>query len=83
LPFENIRISNSLLTGGFYALSGMSIKAQEINALIARLPELGSEGVRTALIDEVKMLPCKCESLLDFFSSKGRKRSRYNKGQSL
>ena len=71
LPAENKRISSRLLTEGFYALSGMSAKSKEISAVIARLPELGSEAVRNILIQDVKMLPCKCESLLDFFSPKG------------
>ena len=71
LPAENKRISSRLLTEGFYALNGMSAKSKEISAVIARLPELGSEAVRDILVRDIKMLPCKCESLLDFFSPKG------------
>ena len=52
-------------------MNGMSEKSDEIIAALADLNSAGEEAVRQRLINEVKMLPCKAETLLDFVSDKG------------
>ena len=51
-------------------MNGMSEKGDEIMAVLTA-PGYGEEAVRQRLINEVKMLPCKAETLLDFVSDKG------------
>ncbi|MDO4983437.1 MAG: hypothetical protein Q4E35_07785 [Eubacteriales bacterium] len=59
------------LLEGFFLMNGMSGKSDEIIAVLADMDSLGEEAVRQKLINEVKMLPCKAETLLDFVSDKG------------
>ena len=59
------------LLNGFFRMNGMSEKSDEIVAVLADLDSSGEESVRQRLINEVKMLPCKAETLLDFVSDKG------------
>ena len=61
------------LLDGFFQMNGMSEKGDEIVAVLADLNRVGEESVRQRLINEVKMLPCKAETLLDFVSDKGSK----------
>ena len=63
-----IRVNNRKLLNGFYAMNGMSEKAGEIMRTVDKLDKIGAEKVRLALIDEVKMLPCKAENVLDFMA---------------
>ena len=63
-----IRVNNRKLLNGFYAMNGMSEKAGEIMRTVDKLDKIGSEKVRQLLIDEVKMLPCKAENVLDFMA---------------
>ena len=63
-----IRVNNRKLLNGFYAMNGMSEKAGEIMRTVDKLDKIGSEKVRQLLIDDVKMLPCKAENVLDFMA---------------
>ena len=38
---------------------------------VDKLDKIGAENVRQLLIDDVKMLPCKAENVLDFMASCG------------
>ena len=49
-------------------MNGMSEKAGEIMRTVDKLDKIGAEKVRQLLIDEVKMLPCKAENVLDFMA---------------
>ena len=63
-----IRVNNRKLLNGFYAMNGMSEKAGEIMRTVDKLDKIGAQKVRELLIDEVKMLPCKAENVLDFMA---------------
>jgi len=63
-----IRVNNRKLLNGFYAMNGMSEKAGDIMRTVDKLDKIGPEKVRELLIDEVKMLPCKAENVLDFMA---------------
>ena len=63
-----IRVNNRKLLNGFYAMNGMSEKADEIMRTVDKLDKIGAEKVRQLLIDEVKMLPCKAENVMDFMA---------------
>ena len=60
-----------VLLEGFFRMNGMSEKSDEIITVLADLNSAGEEAVRQRLINDVKMLPCKVETLLDFVSDKG------------
>ena len=66
-----IRVNNRKLLNGFYAMNGMSEKAGEIMRTVDKLDKIGAEKVRQLLIDEVKMLPCKAENVMDFMAIRG------------
>ena len=66
-----IRVNNRKLLNGFYAMNGMSEKAGEIMRTVDKLDKIGPEKVRQCLIDDVKMLPCKAENVMDFMAVKG------------
>ena len=66
-----IKVNNRKLLNGFYSMNGMSAKAGEIMRTVDKLDKIGPEKVRQLLIDEVKMLPCKVENVLDFMAIKG------------
>lgn len=59
------------LLDGFFAMNGMTEKSDEIVRVLAELRRDGEEIVRQKLINELHMLPCKAETLLDFVSDKG------------
>jgi len=63
-----IRVNNRKLLNGFYAMNGMSEKSGEIMRTVDKLDKIGAEKVRQLLIDEVKMLPCKAENVMDFMA---------------
>ena len=63
-----IRVNNRKILNGFYAMNGMSEKAGEIMRTVDKLDKIGPEKLRQFLIDEVKMLPCKAENVLDFMA---------------
>ena len=46
-------------------------RAGDIMRTVDKLDKIGAEKVRQLLIDEVKMLPCKAENVLDFMAIKG------------
>ena len=66
-----IKVNNRKLLNGFYAMNGMSEKAGDIMRTVDKLDKIGSEKVKLLLIDEVKMLPCKAENVLDFMAIQG------------
>ena len=66
-----IRVNNRKLLNGFYAMNGMSEKAGEIMRAVDKLDKIGAENVRQLLINEVKMLPCKAENVMDFMAVRG------------
>ncbi len=66
-----IRVNNRKLLNGFYAINGMSERAGDIMRTVDKLDKIGSEKVKQLLIDEVKMLPCKADNVLDFMAIKG------------
>ncbi len=66
-----IRVNNRKLLNGFYAMNGMSEKAGEIMRTVDKLDKIGAEAVRQCLINDVKMLPCKAENVMDFMAIRG------------
>ena len=66
-----IRVNNRKLLSGFYAMNGMSEKSGEIMRTVDKLDKIGAENVRQSLINDVKMLPCKAENVMDFMAVKG------------
>ena len=66
-----IRVNNRKILNGFYTMNGMSEKAGEIMRTVDKLDKIGAEKVKQLLIDDVKMLPCKAENVLDFMAIKG------------
>lgn len=66
-----IRVNNRKILNGFYAINGMSEKSGEIMRTVDKMDKIGPEKVKLLLIDEVKMLPCKAENVLDFIAIKG------------
>lgn len=66
-----IRVNNRKLLSGFYAMNGMSEKAGEIMRTVDKLDKIGPEKVRQSLINDVKMLPCKAENVMDFMAVRG------------
>ena len=66
-----IRVNNRKILNGFYAMNGMSQKSGDIMRTVDKLDKIGTEKVRQLLIDEIKMLPCKAENVLDFMAIKG------------
>ena len=66
-----IRVNNRKLLSGFYAMNGMSERAGEIMRTVDKLDKIGPEKVRQSLINDVKMLPCKAENVMDFMAVKG------------
>ena len=52
-------------------MNGMSERAGDIMRTVDKIDKIGAEKVRQLLIDEVKMLPCKAENVLDFMAIKG------------
>jgi len=66
-----IRVNNRKILNGFYEINGMSEKSGEIMRTVDKLDKIGAEKVKLLLIDEVKMLPCKAENVLDFMAIKG------------
>ncbi len=66
-----IRVNNRKLLNGFYAMNGMSEKSGDIMRTVDKLDKIGADKVKNLLIDEVKMLPCKAENVLDFMAIKG------------
>ena len=63
-----IRVNNRKILNGFYSMNGMSEKSAEIMRTVDKIDKIGAENVRQLLIDEVKMLPCKAENVLDFMA---------------
>ena len=66
-----IKVNNRKLLNGFYEMNGMSEKSGEIMRTVDKLDKIGAEKVRLLLIDEVKMLPCKAENVMDFMAITG------------
>ena len=66
-----IRVNNRKILNGFYSMNGMSEKAGDIMRTVDKLDKIGEDKVKNLLIDEVKMLPCKAENVLDFMAIKG------------
>ena len=66
-----IRVNNRKLLNGFYAMNGMSEKSGEIMRAVDKLDKTGPEAVRQSLINDVKMLPCKAENVMDFMAVRG------------
>ncbi|MGI5976801.1 MAG: histidine--tRNA ligase [Candidatus Limivicinus sp.] len=66
-----IRVNNRKILNGFYAMNGMSEKAGEIMRAVDKLDKIGPEKLKQLLIEDVKMLPCKVENVLDFMAIKG------------
>ena len=63
-----IKVNNRKILNGFYAKNGMSERAGDIMRTVDKLDKIGAEKVRQLLIDDVKMLPCKAENVLDFMA---------------
>ena len=63
-----IRVNNRKILNGFYGMNGMSEKSAEIMCTVDKIDKIGAENVKQLLIDEVKMLPCKAENVLDFMA---------------
>ncbi len=66
-----IKVNNRRILNGFYRMNGMQEKAGEIMRTVDKLDKIGAEKVRQLLIDEVSMLPCKAENVLDFMAIRG------------
>ena len=66
-----IRVNNRKLLNGFYAMNGMSEKSADIMRTVDKLDKIGAQKVKNLLIDDIKMLPCKADNVLDFMAIKG------------
>ena len=66
-----IKVNNRKILNGFYSMNGMSERAGDIMRTVDKLDKIGAEKVRRLLIDEVKMLPCKAENVMDFMAIRG------------
>ena len=66
-----IKVNNRKILNGFYAMNGMAERAGDIMRTVDKLDKIGEEKVKHLLIDEVKLLPCKAENILDFMAIKG------------
>lgn len=66
-----IRVNNRKLLNGFYAINGMTEKAGDIMRTVDKLDKIGAEKVKELLIDEVQMLPCKADTVLEFMAISG------------
>jgi len=66
-----IRVNNRKVLNGFYSMNGMTEKAGDIMRTVDKLDKIGAENVRQLLINEIKMLPCKAENVMDFMAIKG------------
>ena len=66
-----IKVNNRKLLNGFYSMNGMSERTGDIMRTVDKLDKIGAEKVRQLLIDEVRMLPCKAENVLDFMAISG------------
>jgi len=66
-----MRVNDARLLAGFFNANGMAAKSGEILKAISEIDSLGTEKVRRELIDEIKMLPCKAENVMDFIAVKG------------
>ena len=66
-----IHVNNRKILNGFYSMNGMAEKSGEIMRTVDKMDKIGAENVRQLLIDEVKMLPCKAENVLDFMAIRG------------
>ena len=67
---STVPLGSRALLDGFFAMNGMSAKGDAIAAVLVSLRSDGEEHVRQRLTDELHMLPCKVETLLDFVSDK-------------
>ena len=63
-----IKVNNRKILNGFYSMNGMSDKAGDIMRTVDKLDKIGPHKVKQLLIEEVKMLPCKTENVLDFMA---------------
>ena len=66
-----VTLGNRTLLDAFFAMNGMDAKSEQIRGAIAGLLADGESAVKDRLINDVRMLPCKAETLLDFISGKG------------
>lgn len=66
-----VTLGSRAVLDAFFAMNGMDGKSGQICAAIAPLAAEGETAVKQRLIDDVRMLPCKAETLLDFISAKG------------
>ena len=66
-----MRVNDIRILAGFFAANGMSKKSDEIRAALSKIDFVGAEKVRRKLVDEIKMLPCKAENVMDFIAVKG------------
>ena len=66
-----MRVNDGRILAGFFAANGMTEKSAEILAALSKISSVGAEKVRRELIDEIKMLPCKAENVMDFIAVKG------------
>ena len=66
-----IKVNNRKLLNGFYAMNGMSGKAQDIMRIVDKLDKVGEVKIKQMLIDELNMRPYKAENVLDFMAIRG------------
>lgn len=66
-----MRVSDKRIMSGFFRVNGMSAKQDEIMSVLSTIPECGAEKARRRLIDELKMLPCKAENVMDIIAVRG------------
>lgn len=68
---DALTVSSRSVMDSFFVINGMDGKSEEIRAAISDYRDVGEETLKQRLIDDVHMLPCKAETLLDFLSNKG------------
>ncbi len=66
-----IKVNNRKLLNGFYAMNGMSEKAQDIMRIVDKLDKVGEVKIKQMLVDELSMRPSKAENVLDFMAISG------------
>ena len=66
-----VTLGSRALLDAFFVMNGMDAKSSEIRNAVSGLLTDGESAVKDRLINDVRMLPCKAETLLDFISGKG------------
>ena len=66
-----IRVNNRKILNGFYAMEGLSEKSGDIMRTVDKLDKIGSEKVRTILVDDCALTEAQAGEILKFIAITG------------